>query len=116
MLPWVFLAILAPLDIKREIAVIVMQLWITCEKVPVLFSDTIYFLGLSQRNLRAVQRKNVNFNATSPSVTRNWCHRLMVKALIHDSIVPLAPVSLLHECGCIAQEIISLDKQIFSNQ
>lgn len=85
MVSWDFLVVLAPLDIKKEIAVIVMQLWITCEKVPVLFSDTIYFLRLSERNLPVVQRKDVNFNATSPSGIRNWCHSLMVKALIHEN-------------------------------
>lgn len=47
MVPWVSLAILAPLDIKTEIAVIVTQSWSMCEKVPVLFSDTIHFLQLS---------------------------------------------------------------------
>lgn len=64
---------------------IVMPLWITSEKVPVLFSDTIHFLRPSQRNLPAVQKKDVNFNATSPSVVRNWCHDLMRKALIHEN-------------------------------
>lgn len=54
MVPAAFLAILAPLDIKKEVSVIVMQLWIVREKVPVLFSNTMHFLRLSQRNLTVV--------------------------------------------------------------
>lgn len=85
MVSWAFLVVLAPLDIKREISVIVLQLWIKSEKVPVLFSDAIHFVRPSQRNLPAVQKKDVNFNATSLSVIRNWCHGLMVEALIHEN-------------------------------
>lgn len=71
MVPWIVLAISESIDVKKEIAVIVMQLHTTCEKVPGLFSDTICFLRLSQRNLPVIQRNYVNFNVTSPSVIRN---------------------------------------------
>lgn len=65
------MATLAPLDTEKEIAVIVMQLWITCGKVLMFFSDIIYFLRLSRRNLPVIQGKDVNFYAMSPSVIRN---------------------------------------------
>lgn len=71
MVPWVVLAILEPIEIKKEVAVIVMHLQSTCETVSGLFSDTIHFLRLSQRNLPGIQGNDVNFNATSPSVIRD---------------------------------------------
>lgn len=44
---WDFPSHIETVDIKKEIAVIVIQLWITCGKVPVLLSYTIHFLRLN---------------------------------------------------------------------